>query len=178
MRAYACGRDHCWPSDASTSRSCFATSKELLDHGKLVHGEEEESVSDRPYRCALSGCGKSWKVSVITHQSAAILIVAADTERSAIPSADVLEPLDARLYLTALFNRSTVHFRNAVSSTFNATEDDTERPSNPAMDAAASEQEIRTHICHHPQCFKAYKQPSGLRYHLKHVRQSSDVFLT
>ena len=38
-----------------------------------------------------------------------------------------------------------------------------------SSDTEASEAK-RVYVCHHPNCFKAYKQPSGLRYHLKHVR--------
>ncbi|KAJ6604228.1 hypothetical protein DFH09DRAFT_302241 [Mycena vulgaris] len=134
VRAYACGRDQCWPSVAEIGHYCFATSKELLDHSRLVHGEGEVSTSARPYRCALAGCGKSWKT---------------------------LNGLQYHLQI------STAHFRNALSSTFKSA-DDADRPSTPAMDTDHTDQESRVHICHHPQCFKAYKQPSGLRYHLKH----------
>ncbi|KAJ7456566.1 hypothetical protein FB451DRAFT_1276412 [Mycena latifolia] len=134
MRAYACGRESCWPSDAETGHSCFATSKELLDHSRSAHDEGEESASDRPYRCALTGCGKSWKT---------------------------LNGLQYHLQI------STVHFQNAVSSSFKSAED-SDRPSTPATDTDVAEKDSRVHICHHPQCFKAYRQPSGLRYHLKH----------
>ncbi|KAJ7139721.1 hypothetical protein C8R44DRAFT_765255 [Mycena epipterygia] len=133
IRAYACGREPCWSSTADIGHYRFATSKELLDHSRSVHGEGEESASDRPYRCALTGCGKSWKT---------------------------LNGLQYHLQI------STAHFRNAVSSTFQSAEDG-DSPSTPALDTDA-DQDSRVFICHHPQCFKAYKQPSGLRYHLKH----------
>ncbi|KAJ7293763.1 hypothetical protein C8J57DRAFT_1043484 [Mycena rebaudengoi] len=136
MRAYACGRERCWPSDAETSNFSFATSKELLDHSRSDH--IGEPVGDRPYRCALTGCGKSWKT---------------------------LNGLQYHLQI------SPAHFRNAVSSSFNLTEEN-DRPASPVPDAATGEPDNRIHKCHHPQCFKAYRQPSGLRYHLKHGHPS------
>ncbi|KAJ7693628.1 hypothetical protein B0H17DRAFT_1059299 [Mycena rosella] len=134
VRAYACGREACWPSASETGHYCFATSKELLDHCRLAHGEGEESTSDRPYRCALTACNKSWKT---------------------------LNGLQYHLQI------STAHFRNAVSSTFQSA-DDSDMPSTPATEGDNAEKDTRVHICQHPHCFKAYKQPSGLRYHLKH----------
>ncbi|KAJ7042682.1 hypothetical protein C8F04DRAFT_1076744 [Mycena alexandri] len=138
VRAYACGREPCWPSAAEIGHVCFSTSKELLEHSRMIHGEGEDSVSDRPYRCALAGCGKSWKT---------------------------LNGLQYHLQI------STAHFRNAVSSTFRSADGGDNMPSaTPSQDGEAGPdaQESRSYICHHPQCFKAYKQPSGLRYHLKH----------
>ncbi|PBK76948.1 hypothetical protein ARMSODRAFT_948809 [Armillaria solidipes] len=54
---YACGYRGCWP------RERFATSRELLYHSKTHEHEDEESDdgTDRIFRCALEGCGKSWK---------------------------------------------------------------------------------------------------------------------
>lgn len=134
LRAYACGHSSCWPEGAAEGRCCFATSKELIEHRRTVHGEGESSVSARPYRCALASCGKSWKT---------------------------LNGLQYHLQI------STTHFRNAVSSTFESTEDG-DNPSESNQDGDATEKDSRTYRCSHPQCFKAYKQPSGLRYHLKH----------
>ena len=57
IRPYACGHDECWP----TRKPCFATSGELVEHIKEQHPECEST--GKPYRCALSGCDKSWKVS-------------------------------------------------------------------------------------------------------------------
>ncbi|KAJ8517032.1 hypothetical protein ONZ45_g5735 [Pleurotus djamor] len=54
---YACGYDGCWPSDATMSTSCFATSRELSEHSK----DHEDEMSNKPFRCGLAGCGKSWK---------------------------------------------------------------------------------------------------------------------
>lgn len=61
LKPYACGRPRCWPAGQQTSLSCFSTSGELLDHTKDEHAEDE--VAEKPYRCALTGCEKSWKVS-------------------------------------------------------------------------------------------------------------------
>ncbi|KAJ7462810.1 hypothetical protein B0H11DRAFT_2054451 [Mycena galericulata] len=127
VRAYACGREPCWPSDADIGRVCFVTSKELLDHSKLVHNEGVESASDRPYRCALTGCGKSWKVCI-----------------------------------------STAHFRNAVSCAVLKSAEGDDRPERPDVDTDVADKDNRVYTCQHPQCFKTYKQASGLRYHLKH----------
>ncbi|KAJ7275469.1 hypothetical protein B0H12DRAFT_262176 [Mycena haematopus] len=136
VQAYACGRLPCWPSGATIGHACFATSKELLEHRRVVHGDGGESPDDRPYRCALAGCGKSWKT---------------------------LNGLQYHLQI------STAHFRNALSCTFKSVAvDDGDVPVAPSQDTETTEQESRDYICHHPHCFKAYKQPSGLRYHLKH----------
>lgn len=94
--------------------------------------DEDEPMGDRPYRCALAGCGKSWKT---------------------------LNGLQYHLQISA------DHFQAALSSTFKSP-DDGETPSQPALNADPLDK--RAHICHHPRCFKAYKQVSGLRYHLKH----------
>ncbi|KAJ7770909.1 hypothetical protein DFH07DRAFT_805674 [Mycena maculata] len=138
MRAYACGRYPCWPSGAEIGHQCFSTSKELLDHCRLVHGEQPEHTNDRPYRCALTGCGKSWKT---------------------------LNGLQYHLQISA------AHFRNAVSSTLKSA-DESDGPSTPAADADGGADTdapgTRVYVCRHPQCFKTYKQSSGLRYHLRH----------
>ena len=57
IRPYACGHDECWP----TPKPCFATSGELVEHIKVQHPECD--YTGKPFRCALSGCDKSWKVS-------------------------------------------------------------------------------------------------------------------
>ncbi|KAF9481702.1 hypothetical protein BDN70DRAFT_876021 [Pholiota conissans] len=59
LRPYACGYTTCWLAGAKSSLSCFSTSGELLDHTKDAHAESE--VAEKPYRCALPGCDKSWK---------------------------------------------------------------------------------------------------------------------
>ncbi|KAF7367282.1 hypothetical protein MSAN_00790200 [Mycena sanguinolenta] len=136
VQAYACGRFPCWPPGAAIGNECFATSRELIEHRRVVHGDGGESPADRPYRCALAGCGKSWKT---------------------------LNGLQYHLQI------STAHFRNALSCTFKSVAgEDGDTPVAPSQDAEPAEQESRDYICHHPHCFKAYKQPSGLRYHLKH----------
>lgn len=58
--AYACGHRECWPPDGMSSKSTFATSKELSDHNKIVHNGD--LGGSKPFRCALAGCEKSWKV--------------------------------------------------------------------------------------------------------------------
>lgn len=58
--AYACGHRDCWPAGGVSSKSAFATSKELSDHNKIVHSGD--LGGSKPFRCALAGCEKSWKV--------------------------------------------------------------------------------------------------------------------
>ncbi|KAI6133311.1 hypothetical protein EDD16DRAFT_1699436 [Pisolithus croceorrhizus] len=59
IKPYACGLESCWPANAPTSRACYSTSRGLSDHNKAAH--PDDVGSDRPYRCGLDGCSKSWK---------------------------------------------------------------------------------------------------------------------
>lgn len=59
IKPYACGHESCWPVAAASSLACFITSRGLSDHNKCSH--PEDSGGERPYRCGLDGCGKSWK---------------------------------------------------------------------------------------------------------------------
>ena len=62
--AYACGHPSCWPEGASSSKACYATSKELNDHHKAEHAADLGGST--PFRCGLPGCKKSWKVNKLT----------------------------------------------------------------------------------------------------------------
>jgi hypothetical protein len=62
VRPYVCGHNDCWPNYEEKSRACFATSKDLFDHNRDIH--PEEANCEKPFRCGLEGCGKSWKVSL------------------------------------------------------------------------------------------------------------------
>ncbi|KAG1864642.1 hypothetical protein DFJ58DRAFT_655646 [Suillus subalutaceus] len=59
IKPYACGHESCWPVTAGSSLACYTTSRGLSDHNKSSH--PEDSGGERPYRCGLDGCGKSWK---------------------------------------------------------------------------------------------------------------------
>jgi hypothetical protein len=59
IKPYACGHESCWPVTAASSLACYTTSRGLSDHNKSSH--PEDSGGERPYRCGLDGCGKSWK---------------------------------------------------------------------------------------------------------------------
>ncbi|KAF8649893.1 hypothetical protein AX16_005653 [Volvariella volvacea WC 439] len=61
VRPYACGREECWSSDAVMGKTCYATAKELFDHMREEHSDDSNGTGDAPFRCALAGCGKSWK---------------------------------------------------------------------------------------------------------------------
>ena len=68
---------------------------------------------------------------------------------------------------------STAHYQTALSSTFSRSQNDSigEPSSAPESDSEAtnSEDNPRLFVCQHPHCFKAYRQSSGLRYHMKHA---------
>ncbi|KAJ3512793.1 hypothetical protein NLJ89_g3310 [Agrocybe chaxingu] len=135
MRPYACGRSSCWPIGQETSSHCFATSGELLDHTKDDHTEEEPS--EKPFRCALPGCGKSWKS---------------------------INGLQYHLQISA------AHFTHALFSRFAqqpATPDQQTSSLSTDGEVDASDPD-RKYMCPREGCFKAYRQPSGLRYHIKH----------
>jgi hypothetical protein len=59
---YACGNKQCWPAGTPKSVSCFSTSGELSNHYKAEHGGDMITDEVKPFRCALEGCGKGWKV--------------------------------------------------------------------------------------------------------------------
>ncbi|OJA07621.1 hypothetical protein AZE42_01116 [Rhizopogon vesiculosus] len=59
IKPYACGHESCWPANTARSLACYTTSRGLSDHNKSAH--PEDAGGDRPYRCGLEGCGKSWK---------------------------------------------------------------------------------------------------------------------
>ncbi|KAF5337108.1 hypothetical protein D9611_003095 [Ephemerocybe angulata] len=63
---------------------------------------------------------------------------------------------------------STVHFKKAVQSRYEA--DSLQQFVAAATRTADDEEEEagRKWVCPVPNCFKAYRQPSGLRYHQKH----------
>ncbi|KAF8971449.1 hypothetical protein BDZ97DRAFT_1786576 [Flammula alnicola] len=135
LRPYACGRPTCWPAGATTSHNCFSTSGELLDHSKDQHSEEE--VAEKPYRCSLPGCEKSWKS---------------------------INGLQYHLQI------STAHFTRALFSRFSAQQPGTPDQSTSSLspeEVEDSEPE-RKYACPRPGCYKAYRQPSGLRYHVKY----------
>lgn len=163
---YACGYDRCWATDASSSSSCFAMSKDLSEHVKTHESEE----SDRPFRCGLAGCGKSWKVSNLL-SSEIELTCPAEHQWASVSSSDASQLYGGRDGLfTSPFFRSTAHFRQALSTRFStsiaSSIDVTDPEPADGEDAAKT---ARKFICKLPGCFKAYRQLSGLRYHRKHV---------
>lgn len=61
LEPYGCGHPSCWPGEMSSGKFSFLTSKDLLMHVKASHGED--SMRYKVFRCTLSHCGKSWKVT-------------------------------------------------------------------------------------------------------------------
>ncbi|KAI0666343.1 hypothetical protein C8Q78DRAFT_1060895 [Trametes maxima] len=159
--AYACGHRECWPADAACSLSAFATSKELSDHSKVQHGGD--LGGNKPFRCALTGCEKSWKsinglqyhlqISKVHFQQAlatrggnvrALLTVVQDQD---VPgSGTSSDPPTA----TDLPESITAGAEERLENT---------SPAKPKR---------KLHPCPHHGCSKQYKQLSGLRYHLSH----------
>ncbi|TFK41278.1 hypothetical protein BDQ12DRAFT_704016 [Crucibulum laeve] len=137
LRPYACGRERCWPADAVTSSACYPTSKELFDHVKDDH--VHDLPGDKPYRCALAGCGKSWKsINGLQYhlQISTVHFRHAVSSRFSAPATGVAEE---------------------TSATGSSTETESE---NIVSD--------RIFPCTQLDCCKVYRQASGLRYHLKH----------
>ncbi|KAG7098935.1 hypothetical protein E1B28_000825 [Marasmius oreades] len=132
LRPYACGHRDCWPATAAVGTSCFATSKELWEHSRAVH--LDDFGDERPFRCALEGCGKSWKS---------------------------LNGIQYHLQV------STAHFQQALSSTFSSIGNDESQQSDSLVEQDGDDQNKRF-TCDQSNCFKTYKNASGLRYHKKH----------
>jgi len=65
-----------------------------------------------------------------------------------------------------LWDRSTAHFRTALSTRFSSQSLNEENGSGTDPEVDDNEREF---VCPMPDCFKAYKHSSGLRYHMKHV---------
>jgi len=63
-------------------------------------------------------------------------------------------------------NRSTAHFRTALSTRFSSQSLNEENGFGTEPEVDDIEREF---VCPIPDCFKAYKHSSGLRYHIKHV---------
>ncbi|KAI0374497.1 hypothetical protein BV20DRAFT_1118498 [Pilatotrama ljubarskyi] len=168
--AYACGHRECWPADAPSSKSAFATSKELSDHSKIVHGGD--LGGNKPFRCGLTGCEKSWKsinglqyhlqISKVHFQYA--LATRRDTP---VTGSTAVQPAESGT------EGQDVPETHAADGPPNAT-----TQAGLALVAPASEVRLgstsppkprrKLHPCPRPGCGKQYKQLSGLRYHLSH----------
>ncbi|KAH9891011.1 hypothetical protein C8Q73DRAFT_763833 [Cubamyces lactineus] len=174
VRAYACGHRDCWPAHARRSKSAFATSKELSDHSKYVHGGDLGGT--KPFRCALTGCEKSWKsinglqyhlqISKVHFQQAL-----AAQQGSSSSHAEPGETADQR-------SGSQTHGA-MMSGSCPANGDDPPVAAQPGSGDSGAEgapkktgsgraKAPKVHPCPHPGCGKQYKQMSGLRYHLSH----------
>ncbi|KAG1787838.1 uncharacterized protein HD556DRAFT_1246130 [Suillus plorans] len=141
IKPYACGHETCWPVAAASSLACYTTSRGLSDHNKSSH--PEDSGGERPYRCGLDGCGKSWKARYFGPES--------------------INGLQYHLQI------SKAHFQHAIVSTFVTSYID--GLAVPYVEASPGESDGKTkkqYSCPHQGCPNRYKQLSGLRYHLTH----------
>ncbi|KAF9568508.1 hypothetical protein CPC08DRAFT_746320 [Agrocybe pediades] len=139
IKPYACGRAECWPAGEPMSRSCFTTSGELLDHSRDDH--PNDGPSDKPYRCGLKGCDKSWK---------------------SINGLQYHLQVSTEHFTTALFDRLFTVSRPGTSG---AAPGSRSKPDAGKKSNTDPEPE-RKFVCPRPGCYKAYRQQSGLRYHM------------
>ncbi|KAJ3826035.1 hypothetical protein F5880DRAFT_1610590 [Lentinula raphanica] len=98
----------------------------------------EEPEDEKPYRCALPGCNKFWKS---------------------------LNGLQYHLQL------SSAHFQQALSKTFSSQKQgtlQTDSAAGVAVDSESPDLDSKRYVCDRPNCFKSYKNASGLRYHKRH----------
>ncbi|KAF5375183.1 hypothetical protein D9758_000038 [Tetrapyrgos nigripes] len=139
IRPYACGYPSCWPSNSLTSRACFATSRELFEHNKLHEHNDPEIFEEKPYRCALPDCGRSWKS---------------------------MNGLQYHLQVSTAHFQQALSSRE---STRRADENDSSpTPSTAAESSQDSSGSGKRFTCDQPGCSKGYKTASGLRYHKQH----------
>ncbi|KAG2149685.1 hypothetical protein BD769DRAFT_1343701 [Suillus cothurnatus] len=153
IKPYACGHESCWPVTAASSLACYTTSRGLSDHNKSSH--PEDSGGERPYRCGLDGCGKSWKARHFGSEVLGNCIN--DVVRQSING------LQYHLQI------SKAHFQHAIVSTFVTSYID--GLALPLVEASPGEGDDKTkkqYSCPHQGCPNRYKQLSGLRYHLAH----------
>lgn len=166
----------CWPTNAPEGSARFATSKELLDHSRIDHALDPPG--GKPFRCALAGCGKAWKVFSIPFHAAIFFVkIKLDSEWCPVSFTSVMSPTGYFSLSNLRCFRSTAHFRTALSSSFSAQRAEngparSHPSSGPSADSDSNDGVKRAHVCHHQHCFKAYRQSSGLRYHLRHVKSS------
>lgn len=155
------------------SSKCYATSQELYDHWKVQH--LDDSSCERPYRCGVAGCGKGWKVCLIksSHNVSCAHFRYLEHQWSPISSTAVRYRLlfyyDKAL-TTRLLYRSKAHFQQAISASLNR---QGEATTTEGAGAPSTAPKKKLFTCPLPNCPNQYKQMSGLRYHLAHVRTPS-----
>lgn len=84
-----------------------------------------------------------------------------------------LVPYQDQLLTDAMPFSSKAHFRQALSSAALTTSAANDHPAPSSVSDFPSSGSLKTkklHSCPHPDCSNRYKQVSGLRYHLAHVR--------
>ncbi|KAI0724224.1 hypothetical protein C8T65DRAFT_637 [Cerioporus squamosus] len=181
--AYACGHSDCWPAGASSSKNAFLTSKELSDHNRFVHGGD--LGGSKPFRCGLAGCEKSWKSpnGLQYHlQISRYHFQQALATRGGDPHAPGSVAPTAPTVGTPRSDgeqSSTLHKDDIPRSSAEARAQTQGTPATPGTLTAPNREGVaekstpekpkrKLHPCPRPGCTKAYKQLSGLRYHLTH----------
>ncbi|KAK7468569.1 hypothetical protein VKT23_003073 [Stygiomarasmius scandens] len=140
IRPYACGYPSCWPANATTGLACFATSRELFEHNKLHEHQDPHNIEEKPFRCALSGCGRSWK---------------------SMNGLQYHLQVSTAHFQKALSSRISSHRADENDSTLSSSAADSNQES-------SGSDTSKRFPCDHEGCFKVYKTPSGLRYHKQH----------
>ncbi|KAG1754981.1 uncharacterized protein EDB91DRAFT_1276784 [Suillus paluster] len=136
IKPYACGHESCWPSTAANSLACYTTSRGLSDHNKSAH--PEDAGGERPYRCGLEGCGKTWKS--INGLQYHLQISKAHFQHAIVST-----------FVTSYIDGLSVPSVEVSSST-----------------GEGDDKTKKQYSCPHHGCPNRYKQLSGLRYHLTH----------
>ncbi|KAN0078361.1 hypothetical protein V8E55_010418 [Tylopilus felleus] len=140
IKPYACGHENCWPPNETSSRASYCTSRGLSDHYKTAH--PDDSGGDRPYRCGLGGCGKSWKgINGLQYH----LQISKGHFQHAINSSFVSSYISGR----------------AVPASLEA-----------STSSQGEDKAKKQYKCPYENCPNRYKQLSGLRYHLAHGHPS------
>ncbi|KAF8527944.1 hypothetical protein BU17DRAFT_81177 [Hysterangium stoloniferum] len=152
---YACGHSMCWPQSAHTGSARFATASELAEHRKTAHTGTDSADTNvdehyKPFRCALEGCGKSWKnINGIQYH---------------------LQISKAHFQTALSEKRVRTQSSNASESDAEANQMIDERAHEEGVEAASTRkhQTAKDFTCPHEGCPKSYKQRTGLQYHLDH----------
>ncbi|KAH7927401.1 hypothetical protein BV22DRAFT_284883 [Leucogyrophana mollusca] len=160
IKPYACGHPSCWPSEASVSAACYCTSRGLSDHNKTIH--PEDSGGDRPYRCGLEGCGKSWKsINGLQYH----LQISKAHFQHAITNSFQVSYIGGLSVPPSV--QASVSSNSSSSSPPSGSSSSSGSTSN-TSDGGDVEKGKKQYSCPHDNCFNKYKQLSGLRYHLAH----------
>jgi hypothetical protein len=162
-------------ASTSSAKEPSSTRRQLQGPIRLSALLPLSDESLRPYACGNLSC---WPADAST--SSACFSTARELYEHAKTHK---EPEDTRPYRCALpgcnkfwkslnglqyhLQLSTAHFQQAMSKTFSSSTTQ-ETDSADVADSDAPDNHSKRYVCDKPNCFKSYKNSSGLRYHKKH----------